>query len=128
MILTLLVAVASEMFHLSVDNVFRVRAEARFAQALQNIRAIISDMDLSEKKSGQGEWGTLRYQWKSEVLREAGSRTNIPDPESTGPPEPGSFMVRLYRVDLTLELLEGARNIRRSFDLVETQFSRVRDG
>ena len=126
-ILVSLITVASELFRLSVDGIFRVKSEARIAQSLPNIRAIISDLDLEEKGSGQARWGGILYEWKSKVLNQARSKTNFPDPESPGPPGPGRFLMKLYEIQVSVQVLERNRHFSRQFTLLETQFKPVGD-
>jgi hypothetical protein len=121
-ILASLITVASDLFRLSVDGIFRVRSEARIAQALPNIRAILSDMDLSEKPGGEARWGGVSYRWQSRLLKQAPSRTNFPDPESPGPPGPGRFLMKLYEIEVSVQVLEGDRHFSRQFTFLETQF------
>ena len=124
-ILASLITVSSQLFTVSVDGIFRVQAEARIAQALPNIRAILSDLDLSEKRSGEAVWGGILYRWESRVLKEAPNQTNFPDFETAGPPGPGKFLMKLYEIQVTLEVVSGEQTLKREFTFLETQFSSV---
>ncbi len=121
-ILVSLITVASELFRLSVDGIFRVRSEARIAQALPNIRAILSDLDLSEKGSGEAVWGEIAYQWESRVLKQAPNWTNVQDPMITGAPRPGNFLMKLYEIHVTLAVVSGDQALDRKFTFLETQY------
>jgi len=124
-ILVSLITVASELFRLSVDGMFRVRSEAVIAQALPNIRSIIADLDLEEKGTGTAAWGGITYAWESRLVKEARNQTNFPDPEAAGPPGPGNFLMRLYEIDVAVEVTDGNREYRRHFVFVETQYQAV---
>jgi hypothetical protein len=124
-ILVSLITVASELFRLSVDGLFRVRSEAVIAQALPNIRSIIADLDLEEKGTGKATWGGVTYEWEGRLIKEDRNQTNFPDPEAAGPPGPGNFLMRLYEIDVSVDVTDGGREYRRQFVFVETQYQAV---
>ncbi len=122
-ILASLITVSSQLFTVSVDGIFRVQAEARIAQALPNIRAILSDLDLSEKSSGEAVWGGILYRWETQLLKQAPNWTNVQDPLTPGPPHPGHFLMKLYEIQVTLAEISGDRTLKRKFSFLETQFT-----
>ena len=122
-ILASLITVSSQLFTVSVNGIFRVQAEAKIAQALPNIRAILSDLDLSKKGSGEAVWGGITYRWETRVQKQAPNQTNFPDFETVGPPGPGKFLMKLYEIQVALEVVSGDQTLKREFTFLETQFS-----
>jgi prepilin-type N-terminal cleavage/methylation domain-containing protein len=124
-ILASLITVSSQLLTVSVDGIFRVRSEAKIAQALPNIRAILSDLDLSKKPNGEAVWGKISYRWETKVLKQAPNWTNVKNPMTPGPPVPGKFLMKLYEIQVTLHVLSEDQSPKREFTFLETQFTSI---